>query len=53
MEKVNAGREGKMIHVRLPDKIHQQLKINAARERTTIQQMVAALIERNLAKKKG
>jgi hypothetical protein len=37
-------RKGRMIHIRLDDKTHRQLKIHAAQNDTTIQQLVENLI---------
>jgi hypothetical protein len=44
-------REGRMIHVRLSEATHKLLRIRTAELDTTIQDWVAALIERELGQK--
>jgi hypothetical protein len=40
---------GRMIHIRLPEDLHKQMRIRVAELDTTIQHWVAALVERELA----
>ncbi len=40
---------GRMIHIRLPEELHKQMRIRVAELDTTIQHWVAALVERELA----
>ena len=42
--------KGRMIHIRLDDKTHRKLKINAVQNDTTIQQLVEDLILQSLVK---
>lgn len=39
----------RMIHIRLDDKIHRQLKVDAAQNDSSIQQLVESLIRRRYA----
>jgi len=43
----------RMIHVRLTDDLHKQLKIEVAEKRQTIQDWVSNLIESKISKKRG
>jgi len=43
----------RMIHVRLTDDLHKQLKIEVAEKRQTIQDWVSALIVKALRKQRG
>lgn len=43
---------GRMIHVRLPEDIHRELRIRAAEEDTTIQAWVSSLVAKNLKDKR-
>ena len=40
---------GRMIHIRLPEELHKQMRIRVAELDTTIQHWVAALVEKELA----
>ena len=48
MAKENRRKE-KLIHIRLSSESHKTLKIRCAHEGTTIQEMVASLIEQELS----
>lgn len=41
-------RDGRMIHVRLPEEVHKRLRIKVAEEDTTIQGWVAAVLAKEL-----
>ena len=43
----------KMIHVRLSEALHQQLRVQVAKENQTIQDWVEQLIEKNVEVSKG
>jgi len=43
----------KMIHIRLNEELHQQLRIKVARENQTIQDWVEELIKANISNSKG
>jgi len=43
----------RMIHVRLTDEMHKNLKMEVASKSQTIQDFVLGLIEANLSKKRG
>ena len=49
--KVNSGR-GPMIHIRLEEDVHRELKMMAAEKRTTIQKLVSDLIQRTVLRGK-
>jgi predicted HicB family RNase H-like nuclease len=40
----NEKRNGRMIHVRLPEEVHKRLRIKVAEDDTTIQDWVAAVV---------
>jgi len=44
----NEKRDGRMIHVRLPEEVHKRLRIKVAEEDTTIQDWVAAVVAKAL-----
>lgn len=44
---------GPMIHVRLDEKTHRQLKVIVAKQGTTIQQFVSKLIDKEVVKANG
>jgi plasmid stability protein len=43
-KKILDTREGRMIHIRLPQEVHKRLRIHAAEMDTTIQDWVAAAV---------
>lgn len=43
-----AERPTKMIHIRLTENVHRSLKVEVARQGTTVQELVARLIEKAL-----
>ena len=45
--------DGRMIHIRIPEDVHRLLRIRVAEDDTTMQDWVAALIERELKKRKA
>lgn len=47
------GSEWRMIHIRVSPETHKRLRVWAAEEDTTIQDIVSGLIERGLSKRKG
>jgi len=52
MAKSTDRREGRMIHIRLPDDLHKRLRIRVAEDETTMQNFIATLLERALKPKK-
>jgi len=44
----NDRRNGRMIHIRLPEEVHKRLRIKVAEEDTTIQDWVAAVVAKAL-----
>ena len=47
-KKNNDKRDGRMIHVRLPEEVHKRLRIKVAELDTTIQDWVAAALTKEL-----
>jgi len=47
-KKNNGKRDGRMIHVRLPEEVHKRLRIKVAELDTTIQDWVAAALTKEL-----
>ncbi len=41
-------RQGRMIHIRLPEEVHKRMRIHVAKLDTTMQNWVANLVEREL-----
>ncbi len=52
LKKKSVRRDGKMIHVRLDEKLHKKLKIKVAKNDLTIQEWVYQVIENELLNKK-
>ena len=52
MAKSTNQREGRMIHIRLPNDLHKRLRIRVAEDETTMQNFIATLLERALKPKK-
>jgi len=52
-KKNNEKRDGRMIHVRLPEEVHKRLRIKVAEGDTTIQDWVAAVVAKELERRKG
>ncbi len=48
LEKKSVRKDGKMIHVRLDEKLHKKLKIKVAKNDLTIQEWVSLLIKNNI-----
>lgn len=48
MNKKPQPAKGRMIHIRLDERTHRQLKVHAAQQGLTIQQTVEGLISRNM-----
>lgn len=44
-------REGRMIHVRIPLEVHRRVRLRVAEEDSTIQDWVAALVEKEVSGK--
>lgn len=52
MEEKTTRSETRMIHIRLPEKLHKKLRIKTAELDTTIQEWVAEVIRENLDRTK-